>query len=860
MKNFLLYILFYGVATTIASAQVSGTVFRDFNANGTKDNTSTYSEPGVPNITVKAYNSAGTQVGSTQTTSATGTYSFTGLTLPIRVEFSGLGTGDYTAPSGTSNGTSIQFVTAASTNVNFAVNASDDYWNNTAQSNPKYLIPCYVNGDKDSPFVTNEAAIVAVDESDNGLAPTLDKVAKWSEVGAVWGSAFQRTKDRYFFSAMLKRHAGVGPKGLGGIYMIENTGSGYGVTGSFSLEGVTPSNGGSPINVGSVTRVTTPETDDNYIRFSTTLGPARDLDAYAKVGKTSFGDIELDNKTNTLFIVNTTHAQRSIITVDVSGGTASLNNASAATLAPLTKSYLLTTLSGFPTSTKGVIRPWALKIHKGMGYLGVVDDASISKDPNDLRAYVLKFDPQNIAAGFSNILTIEVSRKYLIKAWEDSYAATGLPTTSTNAANQYNQPVFGNIEFDENDALIAMIFDRLGHQVAPENYPAISGNTALVNFSAYGDILHACYNYTTQTYEMEGATGCIGQNTAVYNTWNAYDYAHEWFDDISGDGGAENGMGGMAKLMGSNRLTAVVVDPFPGPMSNAGPTYYSTGGMHWYDVNTGQWNQHVRVYAGSNPYYAKAHGLGDIEPNLSIAPIEIGNRVWDDIDKDGVQDANETGIAGATVNLYAANGTTLVGTATTDANGNYFFSSATGTSTASKIYGLSLAYNTNYVLSFPTTISGKILTTKDLGANDLIDSDAATDGKITITTGFAAENNHTYDVGYICVAPTATATTALGTCTGSTLNNDASISITGATGDKASISTANAASFDGAAYATATSISAGSLTFGNLEHGKNYIIRLYSNADSCFSDITFSTNTKSCCPSPNCGTVSVIKQ
>ncbi len=267
----LLTTIIYCSSSIISNAQVSGTVFRDFNANGAKDNSTTFNEPGVQGVIVKAFNSTNTQVGGTQTTSSTGSYSFTGLTLPVRIEFSGFGVGDYTGPSGTANGTSIQFITTSSTNVNFAVNASDDYWNNTLQANPKYLIPCYVSGDKDSPLVTNEAAIAVVEESDNGIAPTLEKAAKWGEVGAVWGSAFQRTKDRYFFSAILKRQAGLGPKGIGGIYMAENSGAAYAVTGSFSLQGVIPSNSSTPINAGSISRVTSPETADNYIRLSTTV-------------------------------------------------------------------------------------------------------------------------------------------------------------------------------------------------------------------------------------------------------------------------------------------------------------------------------------------------------------------------------------------------------------------------------------------------------------------------------------------------------------------------------------------------------------------------------------------------------------
>jgi SdrD B-like domain len=81
--------------TQIADAQctgtsVAGTVFRDFNLNGVKDNTN---EIGLAGITVKAFNSANAQVGSTVTTAANGTYSITGLSGSVRVEFSSLPTG-----------------------------------------------------------------------------------------------------------------------------------------------------------------------------------------------------------------------------------------------------------------------------------------------------------------------------------------------------------------------------------------------------------------------------------------------------------------------------------------------------------------------------------------------------------------------------------------------------------------------------------------------------------------------------------------------------------------------------------------------------------------------------------------------
>ncbi|PRA00232.1 hypothetical protein CQ017_04160 [Arthrobacter sp. MYb224] len=58
---------------------------------------------------------------------------------------------------------------------------------------------------------------------------------------------------------------------------------------------------------------------------------------------------------------------------------------------------------------------------------------------------------------------------------------------------------------------------------------------------------------------------------------------------------------------------------------------------------------------------------------------ELGDRVWRDLDADGIQDAGEAGLAGVSVNLLDAAGTPVTDangapvTATTDGNGNYTF-------------------------------------------------------------------------------------------------------------------------------------------------------------------------------------------
>jgi hypothetical protein len=86
----------------------------------------------------------------------------------------------------------------------------------------------------------------------------------------------------------------------------------------------------------------------------------------------------------------------------------------------------------------------------------------------------------------------------------------------------------------------------------------------------------------------------------------------------------------------------------------------------------------------------------------------IGNRVWRDSDRDGIQDAGEPGLAGVTVILYNASGAPTAVTAT-DASGSYTFTN--------------LTYGATYSVRFSPP-AGYVPSPRDQGGNDAIDSDA----------------------------------------------------------------------------------------------------------------------------------------
>jgi len=127
----LLMTLLLGITFQVVNAQVSGTVFRDYNGNGTQES----AEPSVAGIKVSAYDASGALCGTATSTGAAGTnYSLSGCTGPVRIEFEIPNNGceadkkvDYSAMGGGAYGTSVQFVTSPATGVNYAIHDPNEY-------------------------------------------------------------------------------------------------------------------------------------------------------------------------------------------------------------------------------------------------------------------------------------------------------------------------------------------------------------------------------------------------------------------------------------------------------------------------------------------------------------------------------------------------------------------------------------------------------------------------------------------------------------------------------------------------------------------------------------------------------------
>lgn len=120
----------------------------------------------------------------------------------------------------------------------------------------------------------------------------------------------------------------------------------------------------------------------------------------------------------------------------------------------------------------------------------------------------------------------------------------------------------------------------------------------------------------------------------------------------------------------------------------------------------------------------------DVDAGVYV-PASLGDRIWHDLDADGIQDAGEPGLANVTVNLLAADGVTVLGTTTTNASGNYSFADL-----APGQYGVKVVQPSGYEAS-----------AIDQGGNDALDSDASAAGVITPTMLYSGDARTDLDAG-----------------------------------------------------------------------------------------------------------------
>ncbi|HFU75712.1 MAG TPA: hypothetical protein ENK66_05635, partial [Arcobacter sp.] len=657
----------------------------------------------------------------------------------VRVEFSDWPTYLKESRTGSGYNSSVYFVQDGNISINFGLYDVNQY---NDSINPTYVTNLISNG---SGIDNNTASIVSSSYRDTGLNSRFkdyDGVdgngsvfitdLNASDIGTVWGKGFQSSYQRMFISSVLWRHAGFALGNPGRIYVLDYSKSPTKLIGSFDLSGL-----------GSVDR----SKNSDYILDKNITAPSVDFDAYAKIGKISYGDLDFDNNTQLIWTINLN--EKKIISLDANASDINLIKSSA-------KSYPI--LLGTPVCIGGTLRPWGLGIHKDKGYLGSVCDASISKNPGDLKAYVSEFNLTNPSI-LKTVLSIDMD--YDRKTLADG--VQGLQTFQPWSDERHdgfvnldyhNQPILSDIDFDEKGNMYLAFLDRFALQVGNQNYAKKLGARYLLErVQGYGEIFKVCNS--DGNFSLEGTGSCpMGRNR---------NGDRDFFDDKGGDTNANPIGGALAILTGSNQVLATSGDPHP--KGKYGTTYWTTNGVQTFNTSTGEIdNWYAHLYSGDRRYTGKSVGLGDIELLTNRAPIELGDRIWEDRNNDGKQNVDEPGIGNVLVQLLKNN--QVISEVRTDSKGYYLFSNGINNNArlGQKFNIELLSPKNKYIIRIPNIrgtnrqneLINKELTLVNQGEGihpDLNDNDAniQTNNAEIIVNPLDikyGENNHSFDFGF----------------------------------------------------------------------------------------------------------------
>lgn len=785
----------------------------------------TATDSGVPGATVRAYDNAGAKVGEA-TTGADGTYSLAVTsTGTVRVEFTHP-SGYEPAFAGGTSGSSVQFVTADAKDVNYGISRPGDY----CQDNPQIVTCLQPSSDQmdtspgepgvlASPAAMSHAQKFGTggqvsDAQSEELATGLTTVNKMTSIGATFGVGADRSGNA-FLGTYVKRHSPYGPGGAKNVIYRVNVATGATSTfvdlgGSLPAHSpwVPPSTTYAKYSVDGLRAVvdpTSPDYDPTHPAYS---------DVYNQVGRAGLGDVDVTADGSTLFAVEMTEADPKLWTVPIQG------TGDAVTAGTPTSLSLVKPASFNGVDCVGTWHPMGLGVRGTQVLLGGVcggDETKPVDDPTlgsagrtQAAAFVLE---RNAAGtGFTTIAAVSLAydkaQSYEANAigtwstdrtglWHNWY--DGRPANYQGSYQGFPKPMLANVEIMDNGDLTLAFRDRFHDQVKPSgtiNYEAAVGATTGQWGQAGAELLRLCKTATGFQREQGGACGDVtGANlsTVLEGVATRGDsplyYGLSWVcsqADVTqappsfcapGTGRTAHpysSLGGIATMPGTRAVWATSYDittyyeqgirvlgpcPASATPSSCGPMPAADGAMIGGAVS--------RLNTlPADLSFAKGNGMGDLELVCNAAPLQIGNRVWLDENRNGIQDATEPAIAKVTVHLYNAAGT-LVGTAVTDAKGAYYFNSnlteaATGDGNnvgGGLVVGEAFTIKLDNASDFTGTgpLAGLTLTkvsqtTTSPGAQSTeVNSKANLVGgkpQIAGTAHKAGFNDHSYDVGF----------------------------------------------------------------------------------------------------------------
>jgi uncharacterized repeat protein (TIGR01451 family) len=731
-----------------SAAEVEGRVFNDFNTNGVFDTDENAGAVDVPvtGLTIQAFTSTNTLVGTT-TSGADGAYT---LDLPdarVRLEL------DVVRPWWPTRQLSglrsdVQFVNASSarTGVDFGVHRLSEF----SIDNPILFWPTQWAGPpvasnpnrgeiaiRGAPFFSKRPAGQVRSWED---LPGKVERATFEQVGTVFGLALDQVNGDLYAGAYQKRLAGfkVGP---GTIFKI-----------------------GRDRDVSVFRRLAAgrdahPQSEDieDWVNCAnananTPASLERCDFSWTEVGKIGLGSVVIDTADENLYTVNL--RRKRLVRFPLGQEAAAAQVRRQSTLIP------------DPGCASGDWRPFTAafdRVNEQL-YVGGVCSAETSQQTADLRAVVYRVDSPQSSPTFQQVLAFPLNYTRTsnppslvtscgsprLCAWQPwpTVVSTGgrAPTSTAGGINENNNPAFPQltaITFAEDGSMILGFRDLIG-DMGGVNVPGEigTGGQSGQGPMLHGDMLRAGAN-ADGTFSLE-ANGRVAGLISAGQSRNNWDYGPGM-----GPGGGyfynpaplASGLhayphpyqGGLTQIPGFAQVVATSIH-IRDPQEN---------GLLWRDNRTGDTDAALQNFVTPNvddrfTGFAKANGLGDLDAFTGFAPVQIGNRLWYDTNRNGIQDADEEPVTDTVVELVDCDGNVLDHTRT-DSRGEYVFA---------------IHPDTCYIVRVPLdqpSLDGWVPTQAFAGDNGRIDSNGVVrNGRsiALVAPKGTGRNNHSYDFGF----------------------------------------------------------------------------------------------------------------
>lgn len=513
-------------------------------------------------------------------------------------------------------------------------------WNPAHYTLPdtRYFVPVQNGGDG-----TDPRALVAFGVNTRGTCPEdvgcPTTLATQAQVGTTFGLAYDKDRRRLFQGAFARRHALYGPEGGDAIYTVPVDG------------------GGAPTLFAKVpgAAVTPHDTADIIKDGGFTNAP----------GKESIGGLALSEDGSTLYALNL--LTRALVSFDATGATAS----------PAASVPVPDPGCAAPTDW----RPFSVAAHDSTLYVGGVCSAESTQNRADLKAVVYAYDGTQFTAVLTQPLGFKRGEVLSSRSapgqtdrwnpWDSALATWDDHSVGGGGTMIDPQPQLASLAFARDGSMILGFRDRFMDVVGWDALDPRPGRNTTERGFAGGDINMACVN-PAGGYSWEGTGNCPDHANNDTSGGQDGDVVEYFPGDFFRRPAAhqEAALGSVAYIPQQRWVISTQMDP---------TVNVATAGTGYYDITTGEGpgnNPPANAYefVGRNPShgFGKAGGLGAIAYQAANAPIQIGNLVWFDGDRNGVQDPADVRLPGATINLLDSTGK-QVATTRTDAAGEYYF-------------------------------------------------------------------------------------------------------------------------------------------------------------------------------------------